>query len=130
MWCGGRLTVKRVVVSLLMLATLLVYAAPGHAMLLAHQHSPAPHEHALIDTHDDGIASVADHEHEQASCKDLGQRLGGDACCNVAQCITMHGSLPAVSFDPFVPHTDTANHFAAFATPKGIGVAPALRPPL
>ncbi|MBP2292701.1 hypothetical protein [Azospirillum rugosum] len=121
--------------SLLMLATLLVYAVPSHASLAQHQ-PPAPHEHALAAAHDDAAIDmaadvagpdVADHEHDP--CKGRGLPDDG-ACCSVAQCATMHGGLPAVSFEPFVPHADKASHRAAFATPKGIDVDPALRPPL
>ncbi|SMF63814.1 hypothetical protein SAMN02982917_3253 [Azospirillum oryzae] len=129
MWRGTWSTVRRVVVSLLMLATLLVYAVPSHASLLPHQHSPAPHEHGLVDTHDDGVAGVADHEHKQDPCKDLGV-LGDDACCSVAQCATMHGGLPADAIAAFIPALDRADHLLALATPEGIGSDPALRPPL
>lgn len=114
--------------SLLMLATLLVYAVPGHASLMPHQHSSTPHEHGLAGTHDDGRAAVADHEHEQEPCKDLGQSDGG-ACCSVAQCATMHGGLPAGTVVTFVPALDRTSHPLALATPDGIGTDPALRPP-
>lgn len=122
-------TVRRVVVSLLMLATLLVYAVPSHASLLPHQHSLAPHEHALVDTHGDDVAGVADHEHKQDPCKDLGV-LGDDACCSVAQCATMHGGLPADAIAAFIPILDRADPLLALATPEGIDSDPALRPPL
>jgi len=122
-------TVRRVVVSLLMLATLLVYAVPSHASLLPHQHSPAPHEHALVDTHGDDAAGVADHEHKQDPCKDLGV-LGDDACCSVAQCATMHGGLPADAIAAFIPILDRADPLLALATPEDIDSDPALRPPL
>lgn len=129
MWRATWSTVRRVVVSLLMLATLLVYAVPSHASLLPHQHSPAPHEHALVDTHDDGVAGVADHEQKQDPCKDLGV-LGDDACCSVAQCATMHGGLPADVIAAFIPALDRADPLLALATPEGIDSDPALRPPL
>ena len=120
MWRATRSLVRRVVVSLLMLATLLVYAVPSHASL-AHHQPPAPHEHAVAGP------DVADHEHDP--CKGRGL-LDDGTCCSVAQCATMHGGLPAVSFEPFVPHADKTRHRAAFATPQGIDVDPALRPPL
>ncbi|CAO3408211.1 hypothetical protein [Azospirillum largimobile] len=129
MWRGTWSTVRRAVVSLLMLATLLVYAVPSHASLLPHQHSPAPHEHAPVDTHDDDVAGVEDHEHKQDPCKDLGV-LGDDACCSVAQCATMHGGLPADAIAAFIPALDRADPLLALATPEGIGSDPALRPPL
>ena len=115
--------------SLLMLATLLVYAVPSHASLVPHQHPITPHEHALVDTHDESIAAVSDHEHKDAPCGDLGL-LDDGACCSVAQCATMHGGLPAVVIEAFIPRLDTALHVPALATPDGIGIDPALRPPL
>lgn len=127
MWCVTCLTVRRVV-SLLMLATLLVYAAPGRATLLSYHSSQAPHEHILVDTGDGTIAAVADHEHEQGPCKDLGLRDDG-VCCNVAQCATMHGAVLAAAAEPFIPNVDMSNHLPVVATPNGIGIDPALRPP-
>ncbi|NYZ14835.1 hypothetical protein HL658_20000 [Azospirillum sp. RWY-5-1] len=115
--------------SLLMLATLLVYAVPGHASLLPHHQAPAPHEHVLADDMGDSVVSVSDHEHEQAPCGDLGL-LDEGACCSVAQCVTMHGGLPAVVVEAFIPRPDTSVHLPVLATPDGIGIDPALRPPL
>lgn len=129
MWRATRSTVRRVVVSLLMLATLLVYAVPSHASLLPHHQAPAPHEHVLVDTHGDAVAAVADHEHDEAPCGDLGL-LDDGACCSVAQCATMHGGLPAVVFETFVPRLNASLRLPALATPDGIGIDPALRPPL
>ena len=114
--------------SLLMLATLLVYAVPSHASLLPHHPSKAPHEHVLVGGHGDAVAAVADHEHEQGPCKDLGL-LDDGACCSVAQCATMHGGLPAVVVETFVPRLNASLHLPALATPDGIGIDPALRPP-
>ncbi len=129
MWRATRSTVRRVVVSLLMLATLLVYAVPSHASLLPHHPSQAPHEHVLVDTHGDAIAAIADHEHEEDPCGDL-RVLDDGACCSVAQCATMHGGLPAAASGAFVPRLNTSAHLPALATPDGIGIDPALRPPL
>lgn len=129
MWRGTWSTVRRVVVSLLTLATLLVYAAPSHASLLPHHQAPAPHEHILVDNHGNAVTAVADHEHEQAPCGDLGLTDDG-ACCSVAQCATMHGGLPAVVIEAFVPRLNASLHLPALATPDGIGIDPALRPPL
>ena len=129
MWRATRSTVRRVVVSLLMLATLLVYAAPSHANLLPHHPPQAPHEHILVDAYGDAIAAVADHEHKEAPCGDLGL-LDGGACCSVAQCATMHGGLPVVVIETFIPRMITSLHLPALATPDGIGIDPALRPPL
>jgi len=128
MWRGTWSTVRRVAVSLLMLATLLVYAVPGHASLMPRQHSSTPHEHGLAGTHGDGLAAVADHEHEQDPCKDPGRSDDG-ACCSVAQCATMHGGLPVGSVVMFVPAFCRTSHLPALATPDGIGTDPALRPP-
>jgi hypothetical protein len=128
MWRGDWSTVRRAVVSLLMLATLLVYAVPSHAGLPPHQHSPAPHEDALVDTQDDGVAAVADHEHKQDLCKHLGVH-GDDACCSVTQCATMHCALPVDAVAAFIPAIDRADHLPALATPEGVDSDPALRPP-
>ncbi len=128
MWRGTRSTVRRVVVSLLTLATLLVYAAPSHASLLPH-HPQAPHEHVLVNAHGDAVTAVADHEHEQGPCKDLGL-LDDGVCCSVAQCATMHSGLPAVVVETFIPRLNASLHLPALATPDGIGIDPALRPPL
>lgn len=130
MWRATRSSVRRVVVSLLMLATLLVYAAPSHANLGPHHASQTPHEHVLlVDDHGDAIATVPDHEHEEAPCGDLGL-LDEGACCSVAQCVTMHGGLPAAMVEAFTPRLNTTQHLPALATPDGIGIAPAFRPPL
>ncbi|WP_085557520.1 hypothetical protein [Azospirillum agricola] len=114
--------------SLLMLATLLVYAMPGHANLMHHQHAPTPHEHGMAEAHDHAPVAVADHEHERGPCTDPGWSDGG-ACCSVAQCATMHGGLPAVPIVTFVPLLDRTSHPLALATPDGVGTDPALRPP-
>jgi len=129
MWCAARTTVRRVVVSLLMLATLLVYAAPSHASLLPHHQAPALHEHVLVDAHGDVVAAIPDHEHEEAPCDDLGL-LDDGACCSVAQCTTMHGGLPVSVVEAFFPRLNASVHRTALATPDGIGIDPVLRPPL
>lgn len=129
MWRVTRSSVRRVVVSLLMLATLLVYAAPSHANLGPHHASQTPHEHALIDDHGDAIATVPDHEHEESPCGDLGL-LDEGACCSVAQCVTMHGGLPAAMVEAFTPRLNASQHLPALATPDGIGIDPTIRPPL
>lgn len=129
MWRGAWSTVRRVVVSLLMLATLLVYAVPGHASLLPHQLSPAPHVHAVVAMQGDAVAALANREHGQDLCKTLGV-LGDDACCSAAQCATMHGGLPVGAVTAFVPALGRADHLPVLATPEGIGSDPALRPPL
>jgi len=118
-----------VVVSLLMLATLLVYAAPSHANLGPHHASQASHEHVQVDDHGDAIASVPDHERNEAPCGDLGL-LDEGACCSVAQCVTMHGGLPAVVVEAFIPRLNSSQRLPALATPDGIGIDPAFRPPL
>lgn len=122
-------TARKVVVSLLMLAMMLVYAVPGHASLMPHHALQAPHEHGLVDPQDGDAAAVADHEHERDSCKDPGL-LDDDACCSVAQCATMHGGLLADAVATFVPRLDMSVYRLVLATPEGIGSDPALRPPL
>lgn len=129
MWRATRSSVRRVVVSLLMLATLLVYSAPSHANLGPHHASQPPHEHVLVDAHGDAITAVPDHEHKEAPCGDLGL-LDEGACCSVAQCITMHGGLPALLVEAFIPRLKTPQRLPALATPDGIGIDPAFRPPL
>lgn len=129
MWRGTRSTVRRVVVSLLMLATLLVYAVPSHASLLPHHQAPAPHEHLLADDMGDSVVGASDHEHEQVPCGDPGL-LDEGACCSVAQCATMHGGLFPVAVEAFFPRLNASPHLPVLATPDGIGIDPALRPPL
>lgn len=122
----ARSIARRVVVSLLMLATLLAYAMPAQAGLTQHRPSAPPHEHALADAHDHSVA--AGHEHRREPCEDP-DLLDAGACCSVAQCATMHGGLAAVSFETHAPRLDAAVHAAVHATPEGIDVDPALRPP-
>lgn len=129
---GLRSTFRTVVVSLLMLASPLVPAAPGHAGLEPHRHAAIPHEQVLLDSRDDALAVVADpereHEHEQDRCPGPGL-LDDGACCSVAQCATMHGGLLVTAAEAFVPRLDTSTHWPALAMPEGIGIGPALRPP-
>ncbi|HYH38525.1 MAG TPA: hypothetical protein VD860_09935 [Azospirillum sp.] len=113
---------------LLMLATLFAYAAPGQADRMQHHGAATPHEHVLADADAHAHAHVAVAEHEQGSCKDLGV-LDDGACCNVAQCVTMHGGVLAAAAAPFIPRMDRSNPLPALATPDGILVDPALRPP-
>jgi len=116
-------------VGLLMLATLLVYAVPSHAGLRAHHASGPAHDHVLADAHHhDGIAAADhEHDHEQAPCKESG--VPDDSCCSVAQCVSMHGGIPAGSIAAFAPPLDRSVPLSALATPEGIGSDPALRPP-
>ncbi|HYD68558.1 hypothetical protein [Azospirillum sp.] len=133
MACGVRWSFRTVVVGLLMLATLLVYAVPGHASPMPHHATANVHEHAAHD-HDHGAADAHDataavHDHERAPCTD-GGLLDDGSCCSVAQCTSMHGGLPAGTPAAFVPRLDRVNLLAALATPDGIVGDPALRPPL
>ncbi|WP_146210791.1 hypothetical protein [Azospirillum sp. TSO35-2] len=117
--------------SLLMLATLLVYAAPGHAGLPSYQHSqrlPAPQEHALAGMHHDAVAAVTGHQHRQALCNDPGRPDDG-ACCSVTHCAALHGALPVEAAAAFIPAVARADHRFALATPEGIDSDPAPRPP-
>jgi len=109
---------RTMVVSLLMLAPLLVYAAPNHAGL-------APHENVLVATPDEAAARP---DHDEALCDNAGPLHNG-ACCGVAQCATMHGGLPADVVEVFVPRLDTSTHLPVPAMPEGISSDPALRPP-
>jgi len=131
MACGVRWSFRTVVVGLLMLATLLVYAVPGHASPTPHHaaanvHEHAAHDHGPADAHD---ALAAVHDHERAPCTD-GGLLDDGGCCSVAQCTSMHGGLPAGLLAAFVPRLDRVSLLPALATPDGIVRDPALRPPL
>lgn len=76
-------------VSLLMLATLLVYAIPSHVILVPNDWSVTPHGYAAAVTADETTTA---RDHDQAPCADEGL-LDGSVCCSVAQCATMHGGL-------------------------------------
>jgi hypothetical protein len=106
------------VVNLLMLAPLLVYAVPGHAI-------PAPHEHAAVATSNQGVAYT---DHKETLCDDAGLLHHG-VCCNVAQCAGMHGGLLPDVIEVFVPHLDSSAHLPVPAMPDGISSGPDLRPP-
>jgi hypothetical protein len=125
MWRGSWSTFRTVVVSLLTLATLLVYAIPSHASLVPHERSIAPHEH-VVAVATDGI--TAGRDHEQAPCADAGLFDDG-VCCSVAQCATMHSGLIADAVEAFVPRLVISTHLPALTIPEGIGSSPALRPP-
>jgi hypothetical protein len=119
MWCWPWPTFRTMVVSLLMLAPLLFCAVPSHA-------GSAPHEHAVTVTPDEAAAYP---DHGEALCDDAGPRHEG-ACCNIGQCATMHGGLPADVINVFVPRLDTSTHLPAPAMLEGISSDPALRPPV
>ncbi|QQP89515.1 hypothetical protein JL101_027540 [Skermanella rosea] len=108
-----------------MLATLLVYAAPSHAILVPYDRSAAPHEHAAAVTIDE---TTATRDRDQAPCADEGLPEGG-VCCSVAQCATMHGGLITDAVAVSVPRLVMANHLPAPMIPEGIGSSPAQRPP-
>lgn len=112
-------------VSLLMLATLLVYAVPSHAILVPDDWSMAPHEHAAAVTVDETTTA---RDNDQAPCADEGL-LDGGVCCSVAQCATMHGGLIANAVAVIVPRLAMSNHLPAVAIPEGICSSPAQRPP-
>jgi hypothetical protein len=130
MWRWSCSTFRTVVVSLLMLATLLVYATRSQAGPAPHDRSIAPHEHVVVTTLDEAAAdkAVAYLDHEEAPCAGAGHLHDG-TCCSVAQCATMHGGLPADIIEVFVPRLDTSTHLPAPAMPEGISSDPALRPP-
>jgi hypothetical protein len=122
MWRWSWSTFRTMVVSLLMLAPLLVYAVPSHAV-------PAPHEHATVATLEQAVVeqAVACPDHEETLCDDAG--LLHDVVCCVAQCAAMHSGLPPDVIEVFVPCLDTSAHLPAPAMPEGISSDPALRPP-
>lgn len=111
--------------SLLMLATLLVYAAPSHASLMSHARSMAPHEHAVTATVSETTAVL---DHDQAPCTDA-DRLDDGVCCSVAQCATMHGGLITDAVAVSVPRLTMSDDLPAPIMPEGIGSSPAQRPP-
>lgn len=113
-------------VCLLMLATLLVYAAPSHASLAPHDRSITPHEQVAAVAADE---TTADHDDNHAPCADTGL-LDNDVCCSAAQCATMHGGRIADAVDVIVPRLAMSNHLPTLDIPEGIGNSPALRPPL
>jgi hypothetical protein len=117
MWRWPWSTFRTMVVSLLMLAPLLVYAVPSHAIL-------APHEHATVATLEQAVAYP---DHEETLCDDAG--LLHDGVCCVAQCAAMHSGLLPDVIEVFVPCLDTSTHLPAPALPEGISSDPALRPP-
>ena len=119
MWRWPWSTFRMMVVSLLTLAPLLVYAVPSLAI-------PVLDEHAMVAAILD--QAVAYPDHEETLCDDAGLLHQG-ACCNVAQCATMHGGLPPDFIDVFVPRLESSTHLPAPAMPKGISGDPALRPP-
>lgn len=127
---GTRQTMKRVVVSLLMLATLLVYAVPGHAGPMPHRHTGAVHEHVVMPASGGSGAAVtvADHQHHPTPCDETGL-LDDGSCCSVAHCVTMHGGILSADSASLMPRPNGNARLPALATPEGIGSDPALRPP-
>ena len=125
MWRGSWATFRTGMVSLLMLATLLVYAIPSHAILVPHDRFMAPHEHAAAVTADE---TTATRDHDRAPCGDEGVFEGG-VCCSVAQCATMHGGLITDAVAVSVPRLTMSDDLPAPIMPEGIGSSPAQRPP-
>jgi hypothetical protein len=125
MWRGSSATFRTGMVSLLMLATLLVYAVPSHAVLVPHDFSVAPREHAAAVTADETTAA---RDQDQAPCADEGL-LDGSVCCSVAQCATMHGGLITDAVAVIVPRLAMSNYLPTPIIPEGIGSSPAQRPP-
>jgi hypothetical protein len=118
MWHGPWSMIRTMVVSLLMLAPLLVYAVPGHAI-------PAPREHAAVATPDQAAAYL---DHKETLCDDAGLLHDG-VCGSVAQCAAMHGGLLPDVIEVFVPRLGSSTHLPVPAMPEGISSGPALRPP-
>jgi hypothetical protein len=112
---------------LLMLATLLVYAAPSHAGPVSHGHPTAQRTFIAAEIPDDG-AAAADHQQQQPSCDGPGL-LDNGTCCSLGQCAAMHGGLLAGVTVAFRGPADEANRPTTLPAPEGIGIDPALRPP-
>ena len=125
MWRGSWVTFRTGMASLLMLATLLVYAAPSHASLMSHARSMAPHEHAVTAPANETTAVL---DHDQAPCTDA-DRLDDGVCCSVAQCATMYAGLTAGAVETLIPDLDLSSDLPAPAMSEGVGSPPALRPP-
>lgn len=125
MWRRSWLTFRTVLVSLLVLATLLVYVTPTHASLVPHSQLITPHEHAIVST--TGEIASAGHP-DQLPCADAGFPDDG-VCCDMAQCTTMHGGLIASAVEVVITNLAISTHLPALAIPEGIGSSPALRPP-
>ncbi|CAO3414129.1 hypothetical protein [Azospirillum doebereinerae] len=126
----ARSTVRRVVVGLLMLATMFVYAASSHAVLM-----PQPSTLQITTELNDptvAVATVSDHEQsgEQALCDDDHTPLDDGLCCMVAHCATMHSGLLASAVEIFIPRLGRERQQPGLVSPEGIGTVPALRPPL
>lgn len=126
MWQRTRVTIGRVVVSLLVLATLLAYAAPIQAN--APSFSPAMGTLAQTPEQTAAVLISAIVEDGHTLCGDMD--LPGGACCSSVQCVTMHGGLLPASIEPLGPHLVVSRPIPSLATPDGIGSDPALRPPL
>ncbi|MDR6774780.1 hypothetical protein J2Y49_005544 [Azospirillum sp. BE72] len=126
MWQRTRVAIGRVVVSLLVLATLLAYAAP----IQANAPSFSPAMGTLAQTSEQTTAALISVivEDGHALCGDMD--LTGGACCSSVQCVTMHGGLLPASFEPLAPLLVVSRPIPSLATPDGIGSDPALRPPL
>lgn len=130
MWRRARSMARKVVVSLLTLATLLVYAAPSHAGPLSHHQTSAAQEQILDDAHGDAVAAIPVHERQLGSCEDLGL-LDDGVCCSVSRCAAMPSGILAVEIGGRVPRAETSKHqWPILAIPDGIGGAPAFRPPV
>jgi hypothetical protein len=118
-------TFRMVVISLLTLATLLVYAVSSQASMVSPNHSIAQNEHVVAATAD---KTAADHDHKKTRCADMGL-LDDSVCCSMAHCLTMHAGLLAGTVEAFVPHLGMSSHLPAPAMLEGIGSSPALHPP-
>lgn len=118
---GLRTTVRTITAGLLMLAALLVYAAPLHAHDAPHGVPDVPHQATLA------VAASVDAGHDQTPCGNDGLLATG-ACCSIAQCVTMHGGLPTGTVFA-LPSTEQAKLPAALPMPEGIRTDPARRPP-
>lgn len=118
---GLQTTVRTITAGLLMLAALLVYAAPLYAHEAPHGVPDVPHWATLA------TAASIDADHDQAPCGD-GGLLATGACCSIAQCVTMHDGLPTGTVFA-LPSAERAKLPAALPMPEGIGTDPARRPP-
>ena len=128
MWRWLQSTFRTMLVSLLMLTTPFVYAAPSYASPMPHGEVATARELVLVNTHDGATVMVAADNHDQGRCKGLELPDGG-ARCNVAQCAMIHGLFPVAGVRAFLPHVGASNPLPALTIPEGRITDPALRPP-
>jgi hypothetical protein len=121
---GSRLRVAAAM--LLALVMLLVQGLPGAGSPAKHAHAGTSLGHGVAGA--TAQASAARGAHGEAPCSRAGLHDDG-SCCSVAQCIALHGGLPAEDGVAFPARLDRIAGLESLPMPEGIGTDPALRPP-